>query len=678
MTSRFKAACQAFFAELRRSTKPSLPPESTAAELAAANERLELTQTAAGLTTWEWDLVRDEMIWTSGRPNLAVLSGKPVMSYRDVVAAVHPDDQTRTLDAAYQAVREKSTFQAEFRVPLPNGAERWVYSRGRVFCDEGGQPRRMLGVNMDITERKVAALALDEEREKFRAIFDQMAVGIVFVAVDGPLVLVNRKITAMFGYDAAECVGKHFLELIHPDDREAVKTAWARFLAREVPDYSVERHFVRKDGTGFWGELTISTVSLANYRTRLGVGVVKDVDQRVKAERAVQRAVAEMKAAMDAADAANNAKSEFLANMSHEIRTPLTAIVGFAELLRPQTSEADRLHHTEIILRNARVLNQLVSDILDLSKIEAGGLVLTPGNVSLAPLVADVRESFEVQAKSKGLAFTVRSGDRLPDEIQTDAARLRQVLVNLLSNALKFTARGGVELAIDRTRDGRDLTFTVSDTGIGIDAEQQTRLFQAFSQADASTTRQFGGSGLGLMLARRLARRLGGDLVLTRSAPGQGSTFVLTIPVERPEFPVDELSRGALAARGVDAEGLLRGVSVLLVEDTPDSQLLLTQFLVFGGADVELAVDGEEAVQKACAKSYDLIVMDVQLPRVDGLEATRRLRREKYAGIIVALTAHAMTQDRKSCLEAGCNAYVSKPVGMVELVRQLAALLGRA
>ena len=403
-----------------------------------------------------------------------------------------------------------------------------------------------------------------------------------------------------------------------------------------------------------------------------------------RANEALQVEVRERERAHQAALEATRAKSAFLANMSHEIRTPMTAILGYAELLSdPEASAHDREAYVETIRLNGEHLLRLVNDILDLSRIEAGRMPLERVDCSPAQLVTEVVSSMRVRADSKKLRLELGYAGPIPERIQADPTRLRQILMNLVGNAIKFTEQGGVHVTVglvsgaDGT--GATLRFAVADTGIGITREQQERLFVPFGQADPSTTRRFGGSGLGLAISKRLANMLGGDIAV-ESTPGVGSTFTLSLDVGSLEGvrlvrPVERVPRAA-ARRAPWGEEAPLGGRILLAEDAPDNRRLLALYLKRAGATVETAENGlvvcELALAAAAAGTpFDVILMDMQMPELDGYDATARLRQAGYRGAIIALTAHAMDGDRARCLAAGCDDYVAKPVDRQTLIEAI-------
>jgi signal transduction histidine kinase/FixJ family two-component response regulator len=379
-----------------------------------------------------------------------------------------------------------------------------------------------------------------------------------------------------------------------------------------------------------------------------------------------QRAIVQQK---ELAEKANHAKSAFLANMSHEIRTPLTAIIGFSESLLSNTqSTAERVESTNIVIRAGHHLLNIINDILDLSKVEAEKLVIDNTRVPLISLLHDVESLAALHAEENGISFAIECVYPLPAEIVSDPLRLKQILLNLANNAIKFTDKGGVSMRVSHLVETGQLQIDVVDTGIGLTAEQQAMLFQPFSQADSSTTRKYGGTGLGLYLSKLLARKLGGD-IWVKSSLGEGSCFTFTlatgglkdVELIRTAPPPVQARVSETGAAPSDLAG-----TVLLVEDNADNQRLVSLYLRHLGATVTVAENGLEAVQKATGAMYDLVLMDMQMPVMDGLEATRSLRDKGYTGPVIALSAGAMRSDIDGYLEAGCNGFLSKPLVRAE------------
>jgi len=423
---------------------------------------------------------------------------------------------------------------------------------------------------------------------------------------------------------------------------------------------------------------------LADSFNRLAarVGTWHEELERQVRERTAALAVAndKLQQAMVAAQEAARAKDAFLATVSHELRTPISAILGYTELmLDPNATDSDRVSGVQTIRRNGQHLLQLINDILDMARIEAGKLEVDRVPCDVRTLLAQVVDLLRGAAEEKGLGLTVEADGPIPDQIVTDATRLKQTLVNLIGNAIKFTPAGTVHIRVSCDPSRQLIRFAVTDTGIGMTPEQISRLFVPFSQAEDSTTRRFGGTGLGLAITKRLAEALGGQVAVA-SDPGRGSTFTLTVatgPLDNVKM-VTTIEPEPEAESGPPRPELPRiDGRVLLVEDGPDNQRLISAFLRKAGAKVALAENGRDAVDMALAAAadgipFDVILMDMQMPIMDGLTATRILRARGYTGPIVALTAHAFKAELDRCLAAGCDHYLTKPISRDKLIREVA------
>lgn len=388
------------------------------------------------------------------------------------------------------------------------------------------------------------------------------------------------------------------------------------------------------------------------------------------------------------ADAANIAKSQFLANMSHEIRTPLAAVMGFAELIaRSQPENSENRELVGGIERNGALLLRLIDDILDLSKIEANKLEMESTELDLQELLKDIQTTLSFRAQEKGLILDFKAPQDYPFSHTSDPTRIKQILLNIIGNAIKFTANGKVEVRIAclEEADGATdrLRVQVSDSGVGMTPQQTERLFQPFGQADPSTRRQFGGSGLGLMISRQIARALGGDIRLVSSAPGKGSTFLIEIKLPRlvtaPAFvaspAIDPADPGAMPASKPAKPAVnmvnLSGKQILAVDDSPDNLTLVSLYLKGSGAEVSFAESALDAIGEVKNRNFDLILMDVQMPGMDGNEATVEIRRMGYQGPILALTAHAIRSEQDKCKKAGCDGVLTKPVSRAALLDKI-------
>ncbi|HVI34065.1 ATP-binding protein [Phenylobacterium sp.] len=488
---------------------------------------------------------------------------------------------------------------------------------------------------------------------------------------DFRFVKVNPAWETALGYRVEELEGRPMLDFIHPDDRPASHGHMQRLERETEVDGFINRYRCR-DGSYRHLEWRARRVGDLVY------GVARDVTERLAIE-------AEMAAARAAAEAANRAKSDFLANMSHEIRTPLNGVIGVAAALA-QTELADHQREmVELIARSGGTLERLVSDILDLSKIEAGRLEIEVRPFDLRAELDGVVEVFRLRAEDKGLAFRAEHGAAARGEFLGDAVRLKQVAGNLLSNAVKFTAHGEVAVRLD-VEDGcagapARLTLEVRDTGVGFDEAFAARLFQRFSQADTSITRRFGGSGLGLSISQALAEMMGGELQAA-SVPGRGSVFRLVLPLPR-HRPLAEYDAGSAAPEPPSALALPERAGplrILLAEDHPTNRRVVELILQPLGVELVAVEDGALALEAYRAGTFDLVLMDMQMPVMDGLAATRAIRgHETAAGAprtpLIVLSANAMRQHREDARAAGADLHLAKPITARALVEAMARAL---
>ena len=641
-------------------------------------ERLRLAMESAAEGTWEWNLASGEVqLDPVALRILGYLGAEAPESIESWIDQIHPDDWAAISKPLADYLRGvEPRRRVEFRARTREGIWKWISADGQIVArDECRQPALMRGLLRDITDRKEYEAALRESEERYRLLAEHATDAICRLDAAANIIYASPAAAALLGIDLERVVGRNAIELVHPEDRPRIEIIHRELMSAPC-SRTITYRLLRADGGCTWVETTAQSVAdPASGEVVGGVTITRDITERKHAEEELARA-------MRAAEAASRAKGEFLANMSHEIRTPMAAVLGYTELLMNlDLSPEQRLDFLRTIHRNARNLLSLLDDVLDLSKIEADRLVAEQVECAVWEVVEDVLSLMRVRAMEKGLDLSVDYIYPLPRVIRTDPVRLRQVLLNLVGNAIKFTNAGSVRLTVrlSRTAGGAArLEFDVSDTGVGIPPEQIDRLFEPFTQLDTSTSRRFGGSGLGLAISKRLAEVLGGELSAT-SRPGQGSTFSFWIdpgPFDAADLVSRPPSPPTVAPPPPIPTGTLRG-RVLLAEDARDIQQLVAIVLGRMGLEMDVAGDGQTACSMARrsaaeGRPYDLILMDIQMPGLDGYEATRRLRDEGWRRPIVALTAHALPRDRQRCLDAGCDDSIAKPVENITLLATVA------
>ncbi len=503
-------------------------------------------------------------------------------------------------------------------------------------------------------------------------------------SMDGTITTANEKFLEAMEYSLEEVAGKHHSMFVEPEVRQSdeYREFWHRLTRGDYVTAEFKR--IGKGGKEVWIQASYNPIlDLSGKPCRI-VKFSFDVTERVLTDIALKQAQNELTQSKEAAELANIAKSQFLANMSHEIRTPMTAILGFTEILLSNVALPENIDAARTVKENGEYLLRLINDILDLSKIESGKLKVEQIASSPHQIIAEVVSLMRVRAKAKGLPLDVQYVGPVPETIFTDPTRLRQILINIVGNAIKFTETGSIRIVcrlLNKTDEKPKLQFDVIDTGIGVPADKVEQIFKPFTQADGSTTRNFGGTGLGLSISKRLAELLDGEFSVS-STFGEGSTFSVTVSTG----PLDNVRLIQNAAEaGVEktdekvtdhADISLCNRRILLAEDGPDNQRLISFILNKTGADITFADNGQIAFELATAaesegRPFDVILMDMQMPVLDGYSATRRLREEGYTRPIIALTAHAMASDRQKCLDAGCDDYTTKPIDrrrLIELV----------
>ncbi|HWA62048.1 MAG TPA: ATP-binding protein, partial [Caulobacteraceae bacterium] len=546
-------------------------------------------------------------------------------------------------------------------IDMPDGSTLWMRVELTPWREPNGAVGGMLMMSVDITDMVEALEASKRTAQRLRLAMDIAELNLWELDVRrGKVSGEGWEDSAFTRAEDEEALAADLFSAIHPDDRPAAEALWARHVEDGTP-YRATYRILQNDAPPLWIQSATEAVRDEAGEIVRVLGVVRNVDAAKRAEIALARA-------RDEAEAANRAKSEFLANMSHEIRTPLNGVMGVASALARTGLDASQREMLGLIESSALTLERLLSDVLDLARIEAGRLEIRPEAVDLAAAVRDVGALFEPSARQKGLDFDVRVAPAAEGTFAADGARIRQILTNLVSNAVKFTAAGDVRLGLEAqpTADGARFTFTVEDTGIGMDEAAMDRLFQRFQQADGSITRRFGGTGLGLAISRSLSEAMGGALSVG-SAPGRGSTFRLVLDLPR-------AAGVAAAAPEPDAPAAtIEGLRVLLAEDHPTNRRVVELILETAGVALTSVENGAEAVDAWLGGRFDLVLMDMQMPVMDGLTAIRAIRcREAESGrprtLICSLTANALPEDEAACRAAGADGHLTKPITAAALL----------
>ena len=637
---------------------------------------------------------------------------------------IHPDDLQQVAAEVAAHIRDDGQvwFSQEYRLLTADKRVVWVDDRTLVIRNDSDTITHFQGVILDITDRKLADEEVRASREMLRLVMDNIPQLIFWKDRNSVYLGCNKMFSEAAGMAVDEIVGKNDYDL--PWNKE--ESDWFRQCDRDVMEKDVARLNIqetlgRADGRKSW----INTCKIPLHDSDgkvIGVlGTIEDITQRKLAEAEliqhrehledlVKLRTAELTAAKEQAEVANQAKSVFLAHMSHEIRTPLNGVVGMTSLLMGTELDARQRDYAGSIRNSSEVLLTVINDILDYSRIEAGKLEFAALDFTLRSTLQNVIDLLGLEARQKGLALTGRIDPAIPKVLRGDPDRLQQVLLNLVNNAIKFTAEGSVTMRVELRREEAErveLYFEVTDTGIGIPVELRDRLFQSFSQLDSSTTRKYGGTGLGLAICKRLVEMMHG-MIGVESSPGKGARFWFTVILANSAFPVREqpgsdLNRqtediillpllhsdtgtdhgretNVVAEEGLITEGNDK-VNILVADDCTTNQKVALLMLAQMGYAAHAVANGREALEQLAQNQYELVLMDMEMPELDGLQATREIRlgHAGNSGIgIIAMTANAMQGDREKCLAGGMDDYIAKPIDPKLLFRKINGWLEKA
>ncbi|WP_442506036.1 PAS domain S-box protein [Novipirellula sp. SH528] len=645
-------------------------------ELRKREQHLKLSLQAGRLGTWEWDPSTDQIKWSEELQSIFGMSEtRQDILFDDILQIVHPDDRVEAAHHLKSAVKgDESSYRFDCRIVREdNGKTSWVENLGLISRNKSGVAKLVTSITRDVTERKQSELALAEGKERLTMALRAGGMAVWEWSEEGAFW--EDSMYELLGLSPdCERNARTMMKMIHPDDLEHISHAWRQTVMGNT-NLDEEFRVIRSDGTVRWIAGVGQQVHNSNGEPKRILGLIWDITDQHELQESLQEARAQ-------AEAASDSKSEFLANMSHEIRTPMTAILGYTDLIADQIDHPEALEHVRTIRRNGDFLLDIINDILDLSKIEAGKLEIAPEPFSPNHLIEDVRSIMEVRAIEGGLTLDVQYEGRIPSEVTSDPKRLKQILINLVGNAIKFTPSGEVRLRISYNADEQRMRIDIVDTGIGMKPEQQAKLFKPFTQGDSSVTRHFGGTGLGLAISQRLAKMLGGTIAVD-STEGQGSTFSLTIATgDVHGVPmIEPMALTQPSSENEPDQCISLDCAILVVDDRRDIRFLSKTLLSKAGARVDEAEDGEVAIKRVEAaieqgEPYDLILLDMQMPKLDGYQTAERLRRMGFAGPIIALTADAMQGDMNRCIEQGCNDYLSKPINKTIMLQMVSRYVG--
>ena len=623
--------------------------------------RLDLATQALQAGVWDWNVRTNEAYWDLTVRKLFGLSPDEPVTPEKWISSILPEDRA-IAEGVPKMVRTKEKLSSEYRIRRKDGTIRHIQVAAAPLLDEDGEVVRVIGVNLDVTERKEREEALRLSEERFSNAFQHATTGIALVSPEGRWLKVNEAICALLGYSAEELTTRTFQDVTHPEDLAVDLANVTRLLAGDIAFYKIEKRYLHKKGHVVWTQLGVSLLRDKDGRPLYFLSQVEDISH-------IKQALIRQEDLLQKAQAAERAKSEFLAMMSHEIRTPMNGVLGYAELLASTPMERDQKEYLNTIVTSGEALLRIIDDILDFSRIESGRLGMEYAPFHVVELLKGVKAVLSPRAHQKSVSIELQIENASTPWFIGDAGRLRQVLINLVGNALKFTEAGNVQITL-RTEplpgsaNLRNLHFCVSDTGNGIPAEKLQEIFRPFTQADSSIARRYGGTGLGLTISQRLVELMGGSLE-AQSRPGYGSTFSFCLPLEISPAPHSDepIPRDALNASFATRYPL----EILVADDDRVNIGLTTAILRRLGYKPHTVHDGHGVLKAFSKLRPDCILLDMHMPEVDGCEAAERIRRVELAAgarrpcYISALTANVLPTERQACLDAGMNDFLSKP-----------------
>ncbi len=651
--------------------------------LAQLREQLHLAAEAAEIGTFSWELPNGRLTWSERLKQQFFLPPDAPVDIETFYARVHPEDRPRVRHAVDRAISQGAHYDVEFRAVSPDGAFRWIHASGRAFPASASRPAHFEGIALDVTRQKHIEANLLESEARYRLVVESLPDYAVFLLDDdGVVTHWNAGAERLLGFTTDEIVGRSADILFTPEDRAADIPAKERATAKTTGRASDDRWHLKKGGIRFFVTGQMIALTDANGRRAGLAKIMRDITDRHAATAERERLLESERAARAEAERTSRLKDEFLATLSHELRTPLNAILGWTQVLKEGPNTPDELADgLEIIERNTRVQAQLIEDLLDMSRIASGKVRLAVQRIDFSSVVSAAIDSVQPAATSKQIRILI---DVAPGrfEVMGDRTRLQQVAWNLLSNAIKFTPPHG-QVVVSLQRDDQHLVLRVRDNGAGIAPEFLPHLFERFRQADASTTRQHGGLGLGLSIVKQLVELHGGRVRAESDGLEKGATFTVTLPL-LPSFTASSPAANPLPALPPSTDPArahvdLRGVVVLVVEDEPDAASLVQRILHNHGAEVHVTRDVATALATFQTHRPHVILSDIGMPRHDGYELIRSVRALPGGRDVpaAALSALARDQDIQRALAAGFQKHLAKPLEPAVLVSVVAELAGR-
>ena len=634
---------------------------------------LERVQSIAKIGHWELDISSLTFSWSKGTCKIHEVDD---MTYRPTLeeALQFYDDESRPIitKELTRVTKEEGSFDLKLKIITAQGNKRWVRSIGQTYLQDN-RPIVVRGVLQDIDEETKLREEIIHNEELLRLVSENIYDFVAIHDLDGIYTYASPAVKSMLGYSAAEMVGKKPYHFTHPDDGDKARVDIHDPIWDSGKQPTLEYRIRKKDGSYLWVE-TLPKLMKKHGENTFILTSTRDISERKANEATIIRNNKYLKVAKERAEAASVAKENFLSSMSHEIRTPLNAIIGITHILRQDNPREDQKENLDLVKFSGEHLLALINDILDYNKMDANKLVLDNQEFSLKDMITSIKGSHEFKVKEKGIKFKLYYDEEVPSILIGDSVRIAQVINNLVSNAIKFTQQGGVKVfvdAIDVKDQTTEVEITVEDSGIGIPKDKHKAIFERFTQAESSTTRKFGGSGLGLSITSKLLTLMKSKIAL-ESSPGKGSRFSFRL-----KLPVASTQGKMLYHESARNQEDLSayGIHLLVVEDNEANQIVAQKFLSKWGIQVSFAENGKVALEKVTGQKYDMILMDLQMPEMDGFTATEQIRAmkgEHYKKVpILALTASVMDDIRQKAKHAGINDYITKPFLPQELYNKV-------